>query len=80
MQLANDLLHGILVLISHSIQSTGTGGGSRHLGVGEVHQPCVACTGDNLVLVLGSQVRVPASANDLVCQCLHLYVETRLWC
>ena len=38
-QLANDLLHGVHVLVGHSIQSTGTGGGSRHLGVGEVQQP-----------------------------------------
>ena len=62
MQLANDLLHGIHVLVGHSIQRTSTGGRSRHLGVGEVQQPVVACAGDDLIHVFCSQVGVPASA------------------
>lgn len=65
MQLADDLLHGIHVLVGHSIQSTGTGWGSRHLGVGEVQQPRVACVWDDLVHVFCSQIRVPAPAQDL---------------
>ena len=65
MQLANDFLHGVHVLVGHSIQGTGTGGGSRLLGVGEVQQPRVACAGNDLVPVLGSQVRVPAPAKPV---------------
>ena len=61
MQLANDLLHGVLVLVGHPIQGAGTGRGSRFLGVGEVHQPSVACAGNDLVPMLGGQERVPAS-------------------
>lgn len=60
MQLADDLLHGIHVLVGHAIQGTGTGGGAGLLGVGEVQQPRVACAGDDLIPVLSCQVRVPA--------------------
>lgn len=61
MQLADDLLHGVHVLVGHSIQGACAGGGSRFLGVGEVHQPSVACAGDDLVPVGGSQEWVPAA-------------------
>ena len=68
MQLANDLLHGIHVLIGHSVQGAGAGGGSRHLGVGEVQKPRVACARNDLVHMLCTQVRVPVPAHDIDCQ------------
>lgn len=64
MQLADDLLHGVLVLVGHPIERAGTGGGSGLLGVGEVQQPSVACAGNDLVPVLGGQGIVPAPAFD----------------
>lgn len=61
MQFANDLLHGIHVLVGHPIQSACAGGGSRLLRVGEVHQPSVACAGNDLVPVGCGQEWVPVA-------------------
>ena len=64
-QLANDLLHGIFILVGHAIQGTCAGGGSGNLGVGEVHQTVVACGWDDLILLCGVEVRVSAETQSM---------------
>jgi len=61
MQLPNDFLHGVEVLVLHSIQGARTRVGTRHLWVGEVEQSSVACLGDDLISVRGIQRGIPAA-------------------